>query len=126
MTAIIVDPESMSAEVLAQLGATFTARATERRKVIAVEEAWSAYNTVSQITGWRWSGFKECGQIRKACEFLIAWQRFHPEQIASAMLEVALEVCSRWAGATEVVARESVAAGICDGRFALEGGEDGD
>ena len=123
MTAITVDPESLSAEQLAQLGASFTARAAERRRQISVDEAWDTYNMVPDIPGWHWSGFQECGQVRKMLEILVGWRGLHPEQVVSAATEVALEVCAHWAGATEVIAKEAVAAGITDGMFYREAAE---
>ena len=133
MTATTVDPTTLEAQLAAMtadqldhLAATSHARAVERRKVITVQEARSVFDIVPDIPGWTWLGFEECGRIRKACEVLIAWQRLHPEQIVSPMTEVALKACSHWGAAAEAIAREAVAAGICDGQFALAGGDDGD
>ena len=50
-----------------------------------------------------------------ACEILVGWRGHHPEQITDAMLEVALEACSRWGPATIPVARAAVEAGCIDG-----------
>ena len=117
---------ALGADELAHLAASLRARAAERRKSVTVEEAWDVYNMVPDLPDWSWLGFQECGRVRKALEILVGWRGFHPEQVVSAVTEVALEVCAPWAGAVEVIANEAVAAGIADGMFYREDLEDDD
>ena len=128
MTATFVDPSTfeaciagMTTEQLDHVSATTRARAAERRKAITVEEAQAAYDAVLEIPGWKWAGdYKECGQVRKACEVLIGWRGYHPDQVAPAMTLVAEEAISYFHSA---VAREAVAAGCLDGMAYREGPE---
>ena len=108
----------LTSDQLAHFGASFTAQAAERRRCQITEaEAWEAYLAVDDIEGWTWSGFIECGRVRKACEILIGWRGHHPEQVAPAMLVVAEWVIDFH----PAVARAAVEAGVADGMAYREG-----
>jgi hypothetical protein len=109
----------LDAEQLAHLGATFTARANERRRTLTVEEAMTAFESAPLTYWWQKSGLQENGRIRIGTCLLIE-RGWHPEQIVDSMTAVAEQMSVH-----PLVAVEAVACGIADGMAIREGIEHG-
>lgn len=110
---------NLGADELAQLGATFTARAAARRRALTIDEAWKACESAPLTPSWERSQLSAVGRIRISSRILVAERRLHPEQIVEAMTEVAEVVCPH-----PLVAVEAVACGIADGMFEREAPRD--
>ena len=86
MTVATADPsaleaiaEGLTADQLAQLGASFTARAVERRRTMAVDECRAAVASAPLTPAWEKSQFPNAGRVRIACRILVSEYRLHPE-----------------------------------------------
>ena len=124
MTTTTADLEAvvgpLSADQLAHLGAAFTARAAERRRMLTEDECRTAIKSAPLTPAWQRSQLSDIGRVRIACCLLVAEHRLHPERFAELMTSVAEEIISLG----HEVAVEAVGAGIADGMIEKEGTDD--
>jgi|GEM_PF-3490223 len=118
MTATTITPDTiesiasqLDADQLAHVGASWVARAAERRKLLTEDEARA---TIDHAPPTR-HGVPFVGGVRGASRILVE-RGWHPEQITEAMTSVALQL-----GVHPLVAVEVVRVGCLDGLAIREG-----
>jgi len=109
------DLSTASADRLDHIAAACAARAAELRRTISATEAREAFDAAILTPGWEKSRHSEVGRLRISTANLIAYRRYHPEQVERPMVELGFGL-----GMHPDVAREAVAHGVADAMAARE------